>query len=370
METDRIYELCGMKLKSLTVRGYKSIRNLENFELRDLNVLIGANGAGKSNFISLFRMLAALAEGRLQDFVQDQGGPDALLRGGRKRTPEMAAEFFFGSNDYKVALKPTTDNRLIFIREQLGFDGDFKYHTELLGGAHDETQLQTSTTKVSGYVRAALKSWRVYHFHDTGDTAAVKRIHPSNDNLRLKTDASNLAAYLAFLKSGSPDAYQRIVDTVRLAAPFFGDFVIRDPLPATVELEWTEHGDPDTPYRAHVLSDGTLRFICLTTLLLQPPARIPDTLLIDEPELGLHPYAINLLADMLKEVAETKQIIVSTQSVELLNQFEPEDVVVVERDNDASIFKRLDAQELAEWLEDYCLGDLWKRNILGGRPTR
>jgi predicted ATPase len=135
-------------------------------------------------------------------------------------------------------------------------------------------------------------------------------------------------------------------------------------------LEWTERGRPDTPWKAHVLSDGTLRFICLATLLLQPPQLMPDIILIDEPELGLHPYAINLLAQMLKRAAETKQVIVSTQSVELLNAMAPEDVVVAGRDNGATTLKRLDSADLTDWLEDYSLGELWKRNVLGGRPTR
>jgi predicted ATPase len=137
-----------------------------------------------------------------------------------------------------------------------------------------------------------------------------------------------------------------------------------------IELEWFEQSDPDTPYKAHLLSDGTLRFICLTTLLMQPAHLLPDTVLIDEPELGLHPYAINLLADMLKQVAESKQVIVSTQSVELLNAFRAEDVVVVDREDGASTLRRLDPADLVDWLEDYTLGDLWKRNVLGGRPTR
>lgn len=361
-----------MKLQTLTVRGYKSIRELDGFAFRDLNVLIGANGAGKSNLISLFRLLAALAQSNLQEFVQKQGGPDALLYKGRKRTPEMEAEFSFGANGYGITLAPTADNRLIFKREESRFVASANpNYKEGLGTAHQETNLPSLARYigVSRYVFEALKSWRVYHFHDTSDAARVKQPHASNDNLRLKPDAANLAAYLAMLHQEEPGAYRRIVENIRLAAPFFGDFVIRDPLPQTVELEWTERGDPDTPYRAHVLSDGTLRLICLTTLLLQPAARLPDTVLIDEPELGLHPYAINLLAEMLKQVAATKQVIVSTQSVELLNNFAPEDVVVVDRKDGASTFKRPDRAELADWLEDYSLGELWKRNILGGRPT-
>jgi predicted ATPase len=363
-------------VRSLTITGFKSICKLENFPLTNLNVLIGANGAGKSNFIGLFKLLSALADGNLQTFVQKQGGPDALLHRGRKRTQQLDAEIYFEPNQeyftqngYRISLVPTADNRLIFKREETWISGRYTAGSSVsLGTAHDEAKLRDDQQPVSTYVRPAMQSWRQYHFHDTGDTAAVKGLHGSNENLRLKADAANLAPYLAFLHKNFPAAFQQIVDTIKLAAPFFGGFVIRDPLPDKIELEWFEQNDPDTPYKAHVLSDGTLRFICLTTLLMQPVYRLPDTVLIDEPELGLHPYAISLLADMLKQVAETKQVIVSTQSVELLSAFEPEDVIVVDRENDASVLKRFNHDELAGWLEQYSMGELWKRNILGGRP--
>lgn len=364
-----------MKLKRVTLSGYKSIAEMKDFELRDLNVLIGANGAGKSNFISLFKLMAALADGNLQSYVQQQGGPDALLHGSRKRTERIDAEIYFKasptgiSNGYRISLLPTLDNRLIFTREETWIDGHHTRKSIALGTGQEEAKLRDNGQTVSSYVRDALQSWRQYHFHDTGDTAAVKRPHGSNDNIRLKPAAENLAAYLVKLNKQFPEAYGRIVDTIKLAAPFFGGFIIRDPLPEKIELEWFEQQDPDTPYKAYVLSDGTLRFICLTTLLMQPSHLLPDTVLIDEPELGLHPYAINLLADMIKQVAEKKQIIVSTQSVELLNAFAPEDIIVVEREQGASVLKRLDTEELAGWLEEYTLGDLWKRNILGGRPS-
>lgn len=365
-----------MKLKSVTLRGYKSIAEVKNFELRNLNVLIGANGAGKSNFISLFKLMAALADGNLQTFVQQQGGPDALLHGSRKRTEQIDAEIYFCpsptgiANGYRISLMPTNDNRVIFKREETWINGHHKTGPISLGAGHQEAKLREDGQHVSSYVRGAMQSWRQYHFHDTSDSAAVMRPHGSNDNLRLKSAADNLAAYLVKLQSQHKEAYSRIVDTIKLAVPFFGGFVIRDPLPETIELEWFEQQDPDTPYKAHVLSDGTLRFICLTTLLMQPSGLLPDTVLIDEPELGLHPYAINLLAEMIKQVAEKKQVIVSTQSVELLNAFAPEDIIVVEREQGASVLKRLDTEDLADWLEDYTLGELWKRNILGGRPSR
>lgn len=373
------------QLQKLTVRGYKSIKALEDFELRPLNVLIGANGAGKSNFIGLFRFLASVVGDNLAVDVQKWGGPEALLHYGSKVTPKMDLEIQFSANSgatgvfengYRLTLEATQDNRLIFSREEPTVRGHvFKAYP--LGTGHDAARIRTDKDSVSAtvsrYVLDKLQIWRQYHFHDTGDTAAVKRIHAVNDNLRLKPDAANLAAYLRKLKTTPryESSYERIVETIRRAAPFFGDFVFRDEDTDFMQLEWTERGRPDTPWKAHVLSDGTLRFICLTTLLLQPKNLLPDTVLIDEPELGLHPFAINLLAEMLKEAAESKQVIVSTQSVELLNNFQPEDVVVVQREADASMFKRLDIDELADWLtDDYSLGELWKRNVLGGRPTR
>lgn len=356
-------------VRSLSITGYKSIRVLEDFKLNDLNVLIGANGAGKSNFISLFRLLNEMYEERFQLFVQTQGGPDAMLHFGRKTTDRIHAEFYFANNGYKFDLVPTNDNRLIFEQEQSWFGGVY-YATSsaaILGRGHDESKLKSAKDNYSPYVRSSVSSWRVYHFHDTSERAKVKQLHPVNDNLRLKPDAANLAAYLRMLREKHGADYERIVSTIRLVAPFFDDFVHRDDV-ENVELEWKQKGNSDTPFKAHMLSDGTLRFICLTTLLLQPIALLPDTILIDEPELGLHPYAITVLADIFKQVAEQRQLIVSTQSVELVNELTPDDVIVVDHENGASTFRRYTQEEMAGWLEQYGLGELWKRNVLGGRP--
>lgn len=355
------------KITRITVHGYKSIRALEALELRDLNVLIGANGAGKSNFISLFRLLTALSERRLQLYVQKQGGPDALLHRGRKHTEHMEYRIELDRCEYIAQLQATLDNRLIFSDERIRIGSAYRS----FGNSHAETATQRASisTGIPLLTNSTIDS-RVFHFHDTSDDARVKQIRPTHANLRLAHDAANLAAFLLRLRKDFPDFYQRIVDTIRLAAPFFGDFVQRAPIGESIQLEWTEYNDPDTPLKAHMLSDGTLRFICLTTLLLQPTELLPDTILIDEPELGLHPYAIVLLADMLREASETTQLIISTQSVELLDHFNAEDVVVVDRINDESVFRRLDTESLHDWLQDYSLGDLWKQNVLGGRPGR
>lgn len=230
---------------------------------------------------------------------------------------------------------------------------------------------QKGRTRIYEYVVPVLKKWRVYHFHDTSPSAKVKQIHGINDNEYLREDAANLAAFLYRLQHNHEAHYKRIVKTIQLAAPFFGGFHLR---PTTdnvdkIQLEWTEVNQ-DVPFKANELSDGTLRFICLATVLLQPEQFMPSAILIDEPELGLHPYAIAVLGSLMKSVAEDHQLIVSTQSVDLVNEFEVDDLIVVGREAGASTFQRLQASELKEWLEDFTLGELWKKNILGGRPAR
>ncbi len=365
------------KLSELTIQGYKSIQDLKNFELGNLNILLGANGAGKSNFISVFKLLANMYEQNLQLHIQKSGGADTLLHYGRKKTEEINMEFYFDLNGYKFSLIPTSDNRFIFEKEEVCFTGDYvnNYGTrvfpssKVIGLAHSEAILKESIHHYVQYIKPAIESWRIYHFHDTSDTALVKQIHSITDNLRLKTDAANLAAFLLRLKQKYPDNYNQIIKTIQLVAPFFNDFVNREN-EKNIQLEWFEKGNLDTPFKAHILSDGTLRFMCLATLLLQPFELMNDTILIDEPELGLHPYALQVLADLIKRAAEQKQLIISTQSVELINHFSANDIIVVDRINDASTFNRLDEEDLKDWLEDYTLGDLWKQNIIGGRPSR
>ena len=265
-------------LKRLTIRGFKSIRTLEDFELRDLNVLIGANGAGKSNFIALFQMLARLMNRSLRLFVREQDGPNALLFGGRKRTKTMKAQFVFDRNGYEFSLAPAGDG-LVFADEATLFFGDRKDLRRSLGSnGQEEASLPDADDSFATYVRPAVAGWRVYHFHDTSPSAAVRHGQAVRDNARLKPDASNLAPFLRRLRERHSAAYRRIVDTIRLAAPFFGDFVYRQSPEEAIDLEWSESGDPDTVLGPRQLSDGTLRFICLATLLLQPSQLRPKTL--------------------------------------------------------------------------------------------
>ncbi len=366
------------KIKTISIEGFKSIRSLDAFELHPMNVLIGANGAGKSNFIGALRFLCEVAGDNFPGYVARlPGKAGSLLFGGSKQTRSLRFEVKGQANDkgvangYRVRLDATADGRFVFADEATWIAGqstDSSYR--VLGRDHEQALLRTDATPVARHVRKMMQSWRQYHFHDTSEFATVKQPQTKTDTLRLKADAGNVAPYLGKLRHAEPRHYSHIVETIRLVAPFFGDFVHRDDgVEPSVALEWTHRADPDTPYGASALSDGTLRFICLATLLLQPPKNLPDTVLIDEPELGLHPYAIDVLADMLKQVSEHRQVIVSTQSVGLLNAMEPDDVIVVERQDNESTFSRLDTDALAGWLETFTpLGDLWLRNALGGRP--
>ncbi|WP_224555955.1 AAA family ATPase [Pectobacterium versatile] len=356
-------------LSRIVIEGYKSIAACD-VEIRTLNILIGANGAGKSNFIGFFRLITNLLAQRLQLFVGKNGGPDALLHFGRKKSPYLAGEIFFTETNYHFSLEPTNDNRMMFQYEDILAKAGTVATRGHFESQHKIYRTNDGTNKFDD-VLPLLEALKVYHLNDTSDSAKIKQIHRINDNDYLREDGANLAAFLFRLQKNHTEHYQRIVKTIQMVAPFFGDFYLR-PTPdnqESIQLEWVEK-DQDIPFKAHDLSDGTLRFVMLATLLLQPESYMPSAIIIDEPELGLHPYAISVLAALIRSASKQHQLIVSTQSVELVNEFEAEDLIVVDKHLGASTFKRLDQNTLQDWLEDYSLGELWKKNILGGRPQR
>lgn len=362
------------KLDNIKIAGFKSIGE-QSIDLGRLNVMIGANGAGKSNLIGVFRLLNEIVNQNLQRSVGTAGGAEKLLHFGRKRTDKIVARLRFGRNAYLCELIPTAEDGLVFGAELVFFKG-MGYenpYSEELGAGHEESKLRTAVTKshrktIAHHVLKAFESWKIFHFHDTSDSSRMKRTNDLADNRRLRADASNLAAFLYRLQETDRDIFEKITDTVSLVAPFFSRFDLAPEVinPDKIRLRWLEHGS-DAYFDASALSDGTLRFICLSTLLLQPEP--PTTVLIDEPELGLHPYAINVLADLLRSAATRTQILVSTQSVTLVNQLSPEEIIIVDRVDGASQFRRLDADDVSSWLDDYALGDLWEKNVFGGRPA-
>ena len=216
-----------------------------------------------------------------------------------------------------------------------------------------------------------MPSFRRYQFNDTSKSSPLKRTNQVDDNRFLHTDGKNLAAFLYLLKQKHQKSYDLVRKTIQQVAPFFDDFQL-EPLalnPSTIKLEW-RHVGTDDYFDASSFSDGTLRFIALTTLFLQPVELRPSVILVDEPELGLHPYAIELLASLIKQASKETQVIAATQSSLLLDQFDPEDVLVADRVDGATTIKRLEPEPLAEWLKEYSLGQLWEKGELAGRPGR
>lgn len=370
----------GTPLKSISVSGFRSIARLDNFELRDVNLLIGANGSGKSNFVGLFQFLRELIRQNLGVYCARMGGADSFLFLGRRQTPELSVGLRFGVNGYDFTLVPNTEDQFIFGREATYFEGSYSKGPWTLGSGHGEAKIASARSErgvytgkgISAHVWDALSSWTLYHFDNTGPEAPPRLPGELNDNERLREDGGNLAAYLFLLSQRSAAEYAQIRNAIRQVAPFFDDFRLRpDPLnPERIRLEWSQPGS-DYRFRAIHLSDGTLRFICLATALLDPQR--PATVLFDEPELGLHPAALAVLGAMFRtkrNERDTRQLIATTQSAPFLAHFEPEEVIVVERDeNSASTFRRLEPEPLKAWLGEYTLGDLWQMNLLGGRPS-
>ena len=365
------------ELDHITVKGFKSFAALDKLPLQPINVVIGPNGSGKSNFISVFAFLNAIQEGRLQDYVTKAGGAEKLLHFGSKTTSaiEIHISFQDGVNQYDIKLVPASGDQLYASDETVSF-WDKQYPTPYEQGlaAHVwEAGISNpkERKKIVSYVRDHLQSWRLYHFHDTSPGSPMKKTASLNDNRFLRPDGSNLAAFLYLLREKHQEAYGLIRATVQRVAPFFDDFQLEPAQlkPDSIILEW-RHKNSDAYFDATMISDGTLRFIALATLFLQPDRYRPSVILVDEPELGLHPYAITMLASLIKQASTKTQVIVGTQSPLLLDHFRPEDVLVANRVESATQLTRLESSKLATWLEDYSLGQLWEKNEIGGRPAK
>jgi len=356
------------KLDKIILKGYKSIKEIE-IEFNPINILIGANGAGKSNFIGFFDFMRKLIEKELELTVARMGGANKVLYFGVKQTKELFFDLHFTPNRYVATLIPTQDNKLIFKDEKTFIDGSKKnYITPNIGGSESNLPLYNPKNwGVNAYVVKYINDWKVYHFHDTSLTSPMKQPSRIDDYYSLAVDGGNIASFLYFIRQNHSQTYQKIVKTIQRVAPFFADFILEPDIANKniIKLRW-KHKGSDNYFDANDLSDGTIRFICLTTLLLQPNP--PTMILIDEPELGLHPFALNILASMFKIASKKTQIIASTQSTTFADFFNPEDILIVDYKNNATEIKRVDNEKLKEWLEEYSIGELWQKNLLGGNP--
>jgi len=363
-------------LKKIKIKGYKSIKSLD-IEMEPINILIGANGAGKTNFISLFTFLRHLSEGKLQNFVEVNGFASTFFHFGPKTTPQISIDLDVDMNGYHVVFEHGSANDTLVISKEYCTISTSPKEFYIKGSGGESGLLpgaEAESAPVRRYAREYLQDCFVYHFHDTSNTANFKRAVDLDANDYFYPDAGNIAAILYLLKNSHRKSYlksyQDIVRAIKSVAPFFHDFYL---VPKGEEgeekilLKWT-HRDFDEPFSANQLSDGTARFICMATLFLQPSTLKPKTILLDEPELGLHPAALDILSDIIKSASKNNQIICSTQSVTLANNFDPENFIVVDQKQGASEFRRLDDKKLSLWLEEYGMGDIWSKNLIGGRP--
>ena len=398
------------RLDKISLSGFKTVCELDNFEPGALTVLIGPNGAGKSNFISFFDMMSRTLtdESAFPNYVAERGGASKLLRDGPSATSFIEASIELatpnGKNIYRFRLHYAAGDALFFSHEHhehhprqngdeavdwfggalevpIENDGDEHDHGELRAGLRfPELLIHADHDAPAAVTRDFFRGITPYQFHNTSAAARMRTKWRVGDNRRLKADAANIAPLLLRLKERENGRYRRIVDTIRLILPFFSDFEL-EPDYGYLLLAWRERHS-DEIFDVSQASDGMLRVISLVTLLLQPEDGLPDVLILDEPELGLHPYAINVIGGLIRAASTKTQVIVATQSPPLVDCFDPEDVVIVERglcvsdDNGhvvkregrATVFRRLDSESLSEWLEDYSLSELWEKNVIGGRP--
>lgn len=351
-------------MERIEIHGYKSIKDLD-LPLRNINIMIGANGSGKSNLLSFFAFLKLIYNRVLKESVALSGGMDKFLFMGRKNTPEIRMKLTFPSNAYSLTLK-AGDESLIVVKEGLWYDKNpYRGNLVDIASMSEESNLQFSAEPRASYVRDYLNELKKYHFHDTSrNSPFTKFSNIHNDGFFLYSQGENLASFLYVIQQQSPLSYHLIVRTIQSVAPYFRDFFFRPDNTGNVTLKWQDKYC-DNVYGATDFSDGTIRFIALTTLFLQP--NLPKTIILDEPELGLHPVAISKLSGLIKSAAAKEcQIIIATQSTDLISHFDAEDIIVVDQRNGESCYRRLSTEELGVWLEDYTIDELWKRNIING----
>ena len=367
------------QLSQLSIQGFRSIKQAE-IELRALNILIGANGSGKSNLIDFFRMLNyALTRGFQDPYQVNRGPASSILHFGPKVTGVIRAELQFktneGVNAYRFTLADTAGDRLTFTKEEVQFHraGAEKPNASvpLIFHPSDNSglcELWADNDPTARYAKRFLQRCRVYQFHDTSLTSHLRDYTPADQSRYLYADAGNLSALLLGLRTDYPKDYESIRRSLITALPWFDDFILEDEGRRGVLLRWRMKGHSDYPFGPGHLSDGSLRIMALVTLLHLPAELLPEVIIIDEPELGLHPAAELVIAGLIQNVAQSCQVIVSTQSASFIDHFSADDIIVVENENGESSYVRQSEEKLARWRERYTLSQIWNKNLIGGRP--
>lgn len=371
------------KIESIKIEGFRSLADIELTDLPDVTVLIGPNGSGKSGLLKFFEMLNwMLRSSKLAEYVARQGGADDQLFGGVQTTPQIRALVGVraekGLNEYRFELSYGHPDRFVFTDERLRFSredhGQNKAEWQRLPTGGPEALLTLAGDRALGVnpatarvVAFLMRDTQVFHFHDTSDTARMKTKWDASDSVFLRNDGGNLAPVLLRLEQHEPKRYAEICRIARWMVPGFEEFVLREEY-GKVLLRWRSRHF-DKVLGPHLTSDGSLRLFALATLLTLPGDMLPDVIMIDEPELGLHPSAIALVAEMIKSIGIERQVIVATQSPLFVDEFEVENLFVAELADGRTSFRRHGSEDFKAWLDDYATtGDLWMKNLLGGRP--
>ena len=369
------------QLKQIRLRNWKSIAD-QTIELKPLNIIIGANGAGKSNLISVIKLMNAMfaREPGFRIYVAQSGGANSILHFGNRRSPpaEMELTFNTDTGETKYAANwawAAAQDSLIFTDERIEFlrTGHNTPLVKSLGAGHTESKLaefaQTAGDQTARVALQLLRSCRLFHFHDTSANAAIRDSSFLEANRFLYPDAGNLASMLYLFEKQHPTAFRRISSAAKQMIPAFDSFLLEPSRlnDKRIFLKWFQRGS-DYEFGPHQLSDGSIRFLALATLFFQPAEFMPLLIAIDEPELGLHPSALEVLAGMMKSASQHCQVILATQSSTLLDHFDADDVIVANSQNGASTFHRLSESQLDSWLDEYSLGEIWEKNVVGGGP--
>ena len=362
------------RIKSVTIEGFRSLRSIQNLQLPQLAVLIGANGAGKSTLIRFFEMLSWMLKSKsLQEFVLRQGGGDDQFFMGARKMPRIHAELCLetasGLNDYRFDLAHLSAGDSVMVMHEAyrysahGIPTKAKW-TEI-AAVGKESSLLEQKHKTAKTIVNLLRQCSTYQFHDTSPNAAIHNRWDITESFRLRSDGGNLAAVLLNLRSTDDKRYALIVKQIRRVLPAFKDFVLEQEA-GKVLLRWVGQ-QSDKVFGSHLTSDGSLRLFCLLTLLNMPPERLPDVMLFDEPELGLHPHAVSLVAEMFKRLSKKRQIFLATQSPYLVDCFELENIIIASANQGETLLRNLPRAQYQAWLDDeYQLSDLWLKQVVGG----
>lgn len=362
------------RIKAVRVEGFRSLSNIEQLELPQLAVLIGANGAGKSTLIRFFEMLNWMLKSQnLQEFVLRHGGGDDQFFMGARQTQrihaELALETATGLNEYRFDLTHLSAGDTVMVLNEAYRYSDpgkpGKANWTELREVGKEARLPEQAHATAKTICNLLRNCATYQFHDTSSNAPIRLRWDISESFRLRSDGGNLAAVLLELQNNDLQRYKLIVKQIQRVLPAFKQFVL-EPVAGKVELRW-QGLHSDKIFGAHLTSDGSLRLFCLLTLLNLPPSRLPDVMFFDEPELGLHPHAITLVAEMLKRLSAARQIFVATQSPYMVDCFELENIIVAENRDGSTTLRNLPRAQYQEWLDDdYLLSDIWLKSAVGG----